>query len=171
MDSFAEQIVPQDMDVKRTVIVCLTVILALALNILTLFFFPYAVILTLAGGGYLAWRIIASQSWEVEYSVTNGDIDIDRIIGKSRRKRLVQVRGEKIESLLPATPQRVSAAYDRVVMAARSAQRATWCFTYHSKKNGKTLVLFEPDEDVWDALCSGLSPLVRREAEKEKQAL
>ncbi len=104
--------------------------------------------------------------WEVEYSVTNGNIDIDRIVGKSRRKRLVQVRGEKIESLLPVTAERLSAAYDRVVMAANSPQSATWCFTYHSRKNGRTLVLFEPDDRVFAVLRGGLPRLVQMETDR-----
>ena len=47
-------------------------------------------------------------------------------------------------------------------MAATSPDaQGVWCFTYHSKKNGNTLVIFEPEDRVINALKGGLSKLLQ----------
>ena len=166
MDTFVEQIVKQKLDAGRLMRIVGVAAAALLINILAVIFLPMVIILTLAAGGFGVWWVAASQSWEVEYSVTNGDIDIDRIISKSRRKRLVRVSGNKIESLLPVTPESRTRSYDRVVMAASSPQAATWYFTYHSKQGGHTIVFFEPEEKVLEALRRGLPRLVQIETDR-----
>ncbi len=166
MDTFVEQIVKQKLDTGRLMRVVGVTAAALLINVLAALFFPFALILTLAAGAFGVWWVTSSQSWEVEYSVTNGDIDIDRIISKSRRERLVRVSGDKIESLLPVTAESRARRYDRVVMAASSPRAATWCFTYHSKKGGHTIVFFEPEERLLAALRRGLPRLVQIETDR-----
>ncbi len=165
MDSFCEQIIKQKMDTKRLLIVvgvtaAAVAVCALSAMLMMWLFLPVAVLC-----GYGVYWVASSQSWEVEYAVTNGDIDIDRIVARRSRECIVRVRGEKIESLLPVTADTMNKRYDRVVMAARSPQTATWCFTYHSKK-GSTIVLFEPNDEVLRALRGGLSRLVQIETDR-----
>ena len=74
--------------------------------------------LLLAGMGYGLWWLLTSLNIEYEYSVTNGDIDIDQITAKRKRKRIVSVSGAKIESLEPFNQQEYVARFDRRVIAA-----------------------------------------------------
>ena len=114
------------------------------------------------------WYIIGSQNIEYEYCVTNGDIDVDCIIARRKRKRIVSVSGRKVESLLPYDANKGTAGYQRVVVAAPSLQESgLWCFTYHSKKNGHTLVVFQPDDRVKDSFYEGLPKLVQLDWDKE----
>ena len=160
MDTFVEQIVAKKKGGKEYGIIFLVILAALVLTAALFLLFPPLMVLVV-GIGYGAWWLITSQNVEYEYSVTNGDIDIDQIIAQRKRKRIVSVSGSKIESLVPYNAaEYANRHFDRTVMAAPSMEAATWCFTYHSKKNGHTLVVFSPEERVLNALKSGLTKLV-----------
>lgn len=53
-----------------------------------------------AGVIYFAYKSTASFNIEFEYSVTNGVIDIDKIINKSSRKRLFSFECKQIEKIV-----------------------------------------------------------------------
>lgn len=168
MDVFVEQLVARRRGKREFFLVfalTLAGILLVAASILYLFSLA-AVVLVLVCYGW--WWCVKMMGEEYEYSVTNGDIDIDRIRGRSRRLRLVSVRGDKIESLAPHKSGDSLAAFDRVVWCVSGKpDTAQWRFTYHSKKNGHTAVIFEPDERVLASLVDGLPYLLQREVRKE----
>ncbi|MBQ9859309.1 MAG: hypothetical protein IJO76_01350 [Clostridia bacterium] len=177
MDTFIEQIVQKKKDASEWSVI-VGVVIALLLICCLLFLFSGLVFVTvltpfiLIGAGYGGWYLLTSQNKEFEYCVTNGDIDIDCIIARRRRKRLVSVAGRKVESLLPYDAAKSTAGFQRVVMAAPSLQeQGLWCFTYHSKKNGHTLVVFQPDKRVLSALYSGVGKLVQMDAQRAAQTL
>lgn len=167
MDTFVEQIVAKKKGGKEIGIIVLVILAAVLLSaVLVLYLGPMFLIL-LIGIGYGAWFLITNQNVEFEYSVTNGDIDIDQITAQRKRKRIVSVSGSKIESMEPyREAEFANRHFDRTVMAAPSLQEATWCFSYRSKKNGHTLVVFSPEERVLEALKSGLSTLLQLELKK-----
>lgn len=172
MDAFFEQIVVK----KKTALDWLIILLSLLGGILVIgavfVFIRSLVVAALFGVGYGVWWLISNRNIEYEYCVTNGDIDIDCIIDKRKRKRIVAVAGRKLESLLPYDPARSTAGYQRVVVAAPSANaEGLWGFTYHSKKNGHTLVVFQPEERVLNALYGGLPRLVQMDTAKAAREL
>ncbi len=171
-DIFVEQIIRKQKTSKEYAIMAgviaggLVLILLVMMIPLLRFFLAFII----CGVGYGVWWMIISQNIEYEYSVTNGDIDIDQIIGKRRRRRVVSVGGSKIESF-----GRYSSAafagrkFDREVMAAPSPDAdGVYYFTYHSKKNGHTVVLFQPDERVRAALVKGLPNLLQIEYRRQE---
>ena len=167
MDTFNEQIVKKKKTAGEYAIIVATVLGLLVLVVLMLFI-PLLMILV-AAAGFGAYYLITAQSKEFEYSVTNGDIDIDTIIGRRKRKRIVSVTGKKVERLLPFEGGRFREAdYQRVVMAAPSMNEPElWYFTYHSKKNGHTLVIFQPDERVLAAFRDSLPKLLQLEVNRK----
>ena len=177
MDSFCEQILKKKKGALEWAIIIGTLLLALVLVFL-MFIALYAnnaisgmFILLLAGIIYGAWWLITTQNVEFEYCVTNGDIDIDQITARRKRKRLVAVSGRKIQSLLPYDPTAPVGKYDRRVMVAPSLKEdGLWCFTYHSKKNGNTFVVFRPDMRVLCALYAGLPKLVQMDTDRAARA-
>ena len=173
MDTFVEQIVVRKKGAKEYAII-FGLLFAAALLILVLSFFVFSAfgfiaLLLIMGVGYGTWWLITSQNKEFEYSVTNGDIDIDEIIARRKRKRAVSVAGEKIETLESYSDDAFAARhFDRRVIAAPSTKEdGLWCFSYHSKKNGHTLVVFQPEKRVLDALLVGLPSLLQREVKKQ----
>ena len=148
---------------------------ALALLAAALLFVPYIrmlVVFVLVGIIYGAWWLITTQNIEYEYCVTNGDIDVDQITARRKRKRLVSVSGRKIQSLLPFDSTAPMGKYQRVVMVAPSlTAEGLWCFTYHSKKNGNTFVVFQPNERVLRELYAGLPKLVQMDTDRAARGL
>lgn len=178
MDTFIEQIVQKKKDGKEWAIIVGVIMAALVLLFLCLLFWVYVSFLlpfVVLGVGYGVYYFVSAQSKEFEYCVTNGDIDIDLIIARRRRKRQVSVSGRKVEALLPFDASMSLNGYQRVVVAAPSTQEeGLWYFSYHSKKNGNTLVVFQPDQRVLNALYGGLQKLVQmdtRRAANEKGIL
>ncbi len=156
------------MDAKRILIIAATVCGVIAVCAVVMIFFPWLFMPVAALSGFGIYWIASMQNWEVEYAVTNGEIDIDRIVARRERKKLVRVRGEKIEWLLPVEKIPTSKRFDRVVMAARARSTATWSFAYQGKM-GSTLVLFEPNDAVLDALSKGLSRTVQIETDRARR--
>lgn len=159
MDHYVEQLVRVKKGAREWGLTAL-ILLAAAAVAVACFWFMYILsmlsLLLTAGAVYGAYWLISGLSVEMEYCVTNGDIDIDRIVAKRKRKRVVSVRGGKILSLEPFNGT-IPAGFDRTVMAASSPDAAgCWRFTYHSKKNGSTQVIFEPTEALLDELIGGL---------------
>lgn len=175
MDSFAEQLISKKKtgaDYAILFAVTLGAVLAVYFSIYVFLVVPPIGILLIGGIGWLAWYGITSLNVEYEYAVTNGDIDIDQIVGKRKRKRLVSVPHTRIESLFPYSEAALTGKkFDRTVMVASSKNTATWCFTYRSKRSGHTLVMFEPNERVFTELFSGLPRLLQMEVEKAGVAL
>ena len=164
MDFFVEQLIKEKRGIRYFLLVFGLSVAALLLITAAVLWLPLMLLaFAVVGIGY-GWHWATTMLiTEYEYCVTNGDIDVDRIRGRSRRLRLVSVRGDKIESLAPYTAQTDLSRFDRVVRCLSGEETTRWYFTYHSKKNGHTAVVFEPDARVLHALVGGLSPLLRRE--------
>lgn len=174
MDTFIEQIIQKKKSGKEYAIIFGVIVLGLVLIVASWMFIPIFSVFVVAGVGFGGWYLITEQSKEFEYSVTNGSIDVDMIIARRRRKRVVSVSGSKLEALLPYDPSHPvnAGAYQRIVMAAPSdREEGLWYFTYHSKKNGHTMVIFQPEQRVLQALYSGLNKLVQMDSSRAAREL
>ena len=162
MDSFVEQIVVKKKTFTDYLAIVGTVLLAIVLMVACwLFLTPFFLAVAFAGG-FGIWWMVVNRSYEYEYCITNGDVDVDKIIGKRKRERVVSVVGRKVEKLMPYETGMDLSRFQRFVMAAPSLkEEGLWYFTYHSKKNGNTCVVFQPDERVLKALYGGLQKLVQ----------
>lgn len=169
MDSFCEQIVQKKKGAKEWAVI--TAVILGGLVLLALGFLLNLLIIALVVVGYGAWWLITTQNIEYEYCVTDLDVDIsidvDRITARRKRKRLVSVSGRKIESLQPYDPAAPMGKYQRIVTVAPSlTAEGLWYFTYHSKKNGHTFVVFQPNERVLHTLYAGLPKLVQMDTDR-----
>ena len=162
MDSFFEQIVKKKKGAAEWAIIVSVIVAAAVLLLLALRFLGSLIIIAAVGILYGAWWLATTQNVEFEYCVTNGDIDVDKIIARRKRVRLVSVAGRKIRALAPYDPQKPLGKFQRTVMVAPSLNEdGLWYFTYHSKKNGDTLVIFMPDDRVLSAFYEGLPKLIQ----------
>lgn len=162
MDTFFEQIVKQKKGAKEWAIITGVMAAASVLLCLALMYLGSLIIIAVVGIGYGAWWLSTTQNVEFEYCVTNGDIDVDKIIARRKRVRLVSVAGRKIRALAPYDPEKPLGKFQRTVVVAPSLkEEGLWYFTYHSKKNGDTLVIFMPDDRVLGAFYDGLPKLVQ----------
>lgn len=101
MDFHVEQLVTKKKNVtdyfKIAGICFVTVVLwmAICLFVMRLSSFLASVLLVIVGWG--AFRIVQNLSIEYEYEMTNYYLDIDKIMGKARRKRIVSVDFHSID--------------------------------------------------------------------------
>ena len=104
MDTFVEQIIVKKKGPKEIAIITGTILLVVILVFVLFLFLNYFSLVIDMLLIYGAWWLITGQNVEYEYSVTNGDIDIDQIIAQRKRKRVVSVAGSKIETAGPYNP-------------------------------------------------------------------
>lgn len=155
MDIFMEKIVPKRKDAKDKLIVAVIVFLTSIITLAVLMIkIPLISDLGLsifiaAGLIYLAFRLITSRNVEFEYIVTNGDLDIDKIISKRKRKRIFSASCKDFDIVARTKSnsfsQSVQALKNRID-ASSSPSSPDAFFVTLNYKGEKTLLIFEPDE-------------------------
>ena len=105
---------------------------------------------------YSVYYVISSRSLEFEYSITNGDIAVDKIINRRNRKRLTSFDAKAIEEMGKYTEnaQKLKGKrVDKTIFAAETDDgKDAWYIIAKSRKTGLTLLVFSPDERCIDAI-------------------
>jgi hypothetical protein len=153
MDIFVEQIVKKKFGTKDYLIIAAVIIGALVL-ILASFLIPSITVLVMIGVIFGAYYLISARNVEFEYSVTNGDITIDKIINRRSRKRVISVDAHDIEDMGKFRPEIVKNknGYTPYYTAQAESGENSWYFCAHTTKYGNVLVVFDPNERVLEAI-------------------
>lgn len=160
-DVFVEQLIKKKPTLKDTLIKCLILLAGITLCIVSFmfvfskFFGPFAMLVSV-GAIYFTWVFITSMNLEYEYIYTNGEIDVDRIAGKRKRKRITTVKITSFESFEKYDHEKYkNNKYDVRIMACTDiADPDTYCATYHGKENKSCLLVFTPNEKILASLNS-----------------
>lgn len=108
-----------------------------------------------AGIIYLGWLGITSINIEYEYSVTNGAVDIDKIINKRKRKRVIAFKVSETEIIAPVNaPEHAgifNSEFAKVIDASTRKNPETLYFAVVLTDAGRTKVLFNPPEKMIEA--------------------
>ena len=179
--TFTEQLIRKQKTAKEWIVIALIWFGAFVISVGLLL---WALAVSTQGGGSMmllmamvvvcgiCWGAIwltGTQTVEYEYSVFEGELSVDKIVGKRKRTRVVQVAPSKIEQLSPiAARAGETDRYDRVLMAAPTEAEATWYVTYRSKKYGHTMVLFAPCEELWQTLYDGQTRAVQVACDRKR---
>ncbi|MBQ5911426.1 MAG: hypothetical protein IIW94_05405 [Clostridia bacterium] len=101
MDTFFEQIIKIKLTGKVkaiiTAIIAVDALLVCVLFYLSLYLAPTIMLLVIAAAIYGGYKLISLLSIEYEYIYTNGDLDVDKIVAKSNRKRIVSIKCSEVE--------------------------------------------------------------------------
>lgn len=152
MDTFVEQIVVIKKTAKTWVAYFGIAVTAIIIMAAAFMFLPAISIVVAALTLYGAYKLYSMLSVEYEYIITNSTIDIDKIIAKSSRKRIISFdltavqRIEKYNGKLP-----VDAPKD-CFWACNSNDENIFVVFY--KEEGKTqkAFVFAPNERTRDAI-------------------
>lgn len=101
MDVFFEQLVKIKSTPKSKLLMYGSLILAAALAVLMFWFsniYPILIV-GIVALGYGEWKLLSLFYKEYEYINTNGAFDVDCIIGKSNRKRIISFECEGIQRI------------------------------------------------------------------------
>ncbi len=175
MDRFSEQLVKKIPTGRDMLIRGLYVAAAIVLLFLIVFFVAgFGLIIpavALAAGVIwgLVW-LLQGSSVEYEYIVTNDDLDIDKIIGRRKRKRLITVSLKSASSVEPYDSGKEIDS-DVVVMAHDESGEDMYCLLSKSEKNGVVAVIFNPDDRTLYNMIGGFSPAVKNTYSKKYEKL
>ena len=159
-DVFKEQIVKRKPTFKDTAIrVCLIVLVILIFFISLMLLQAFAVIIT-AAAGFGAFFLMSFLSVEYEYVFTNGELDIDAIYNRSRRKRLFTAKVNDFELMAHIDDKAHEGAFNNVQetrdYSSGSPGPDTYvCLTNYNSK--KIKLILEPNEKMLKAIAGTIS--------------
>ncbi len=112
--------------------------------------------MTLIGAGWGLLILFRRMNLEFEYIVTNGEMDVDKIMGRTTRKRLLTVDCRTFDILAPYkeeyrneyTSQTIA---NRIDVSSHPQAPGRWFAVFHAKDGVRTLLIFEPNEKILDA--------------------
>lgn len=157
-DTFVEELVVRRNSVLNLLAMMGMVLAALLLAGVSFIFlsglFP-AILAILVCGVYLG---IKFQGVEYEYSFTNGDFDVDKIMAKRKRKSLVEINQKQIKVMAPYTAEYESETKEynvsSVIDASAHKNAANRWFMIYEDKDGKYVFLvFQPSKRFREAMA------------------
>ena len=168
MDNYCEYIVKRKNVGKDLAVQLLTVVAAIVAFMLLMtvaFTYPSVMPITFAlacGALYGGYYLLTSQSVEYEYIVTNGEMDVDKIIARRKRKRLVTVKARTFEAFGTYKPaEHANAQYTNRIYACGNINATdNYYAVMNHAKLGRTLLVFSPN----DRILSALKPYISRQA-------
>lgn len=164
MDTYSEQLVSRPSsgaDKAKKILISLgAILIASLLMYLSIIFSVYSLILlvfgVLGGGVYLT----SNMDVEYEYIVTNSEIDIDKIIGKRKRKRMITIDLTKTEDFA-AYPPADDISADATVHATTGFEKNAAYLTAQHSTYGKVMLIFNPNEKTREAIMQEIPNQLR----------
>ena len=155
MDTFMEKLVTR----KKTLtdhLITIGAVIGSALLILLALSIPILIQLGLslvlaAVAAYLGYRVITSRNIEYEYIVTNGDLDIDMIVSKRKRKRIFSANCKEFDIVSPVKSSHFDQSVQSIknrIDASSSIDSPDAYFITLNYNGERTLVIFEPTEKM-----------------------
>ena len=154
MDVFLEQIIKKKASGIDYLIYLGVIVAAIILLLASMIFIHTLSAMVRAGAMFGAYYLITMRDLEYEYSFTNGDLTVDKIIHRRSRKRLISFDVHTVEEMGKYDPQK-HAARDyskRLIVSQYADGRDSWYMTFRHSKFGNTLLVFTPDEKILAAV-------------------
>lgn len=156
MDVFVEKIVTKKKGIEDTLISA-GIVLGCILGIIIVFSIPVLSTLGIffaAAFMYFGYVFISARNVEFEYAVTNGDLDIDKIVSRRKRKRLFSASCKNFEVVAKVKSehfnQQINSIANRVIAVSTMDSPDIYFITL-DYKGQRTVVFFEPDKRMLDA--------------------
>ncbi|MBR7071942.1 MAG: hypothetical protein IKI29_07285 [Clostridia bacterium] len=121
--------------------------------------------LLIAGVLYGAFKLSTRLSIEYEYIVTNGTMDIDKIIAKSSRKRQLSFELSAVERLERYHPDAKPVGnFSKTVIACDENDPDAFFMVVSEEKKGTRLLVFAPEERMQQAIVKSLPKYIANHA-------
>lgn len=154
-DVFFEQIV----QIKKTgkafagiIGIWLLAFVLIAFLLLTFILGPFTIILC-CGLGYGAFWLSSKLNVEFEYIITNGTLDIDKIINKSSRKRILSLELSQVTRLEKYNPAAVTNINEKEIVFACNRQDEDAYFITAERTGKKSAnLVFAPNVKLQSAI-------------------
>ena len=178
MDSYVEQIVAHKKTGKDLIISIIMILSVLGIvaigflfGILINFYFVIVGFFLAAFDIYFCWYVITGRNVEYEYTVTNNNLQIDKIMAKRRRKEILSIDINRIEGMDTVEENRLSDAKCNKVMHLGTdiSDTSQHRFIVLTNKYGRIMVIFAPNEKIMTSLKMYLKPEVKIEMLKSRK--
>ncbi|MDR1755006.1 MAG: DUF6106 family protein, partial [Eubacterium sp.] len=154
MDNFVEYIIkrkPSAFDIAlKILIVAIGSVLAVFFLYLTVYM-SGLMLLGACGSIYIMTFLFKNMSVEYEYIITNNEMDIDKIMGQSKRKRLCTLKLSSINGFGPYVPEIIQEV-NTTVDAGDGLGVNLWYLYFDHDKHGKSLLLISPNDKILFAI-------------------
>ena len=165
MDRFSEQLIPKASTGKDMFLRGVYVAAALAvIAVLVIFFLGMGIvtIAVIAGVIWLLVWLLQGTTVEYEYIVTNDDLDVDKITGKRKRRRMITVSLKTVTELGEYESGKDLHA-DVTVVAQDDTGEGMYYIIAKTKKYGDLAVVFNPNAQTLYNMIGGFAPSVRNQ--------
>ena len=172
MDNFAEQLVKRSETsadkAKRLILIIVgvffTVVIAgLAVLQLTKPIFAMLGLILAAVAGYGTYFAVQGSYVEYEYTFTNGELDVDKIVAKKKRTAMVSTDIKKFTAFGKYTDGMDESEDMTVVSASDNIASHEYYADFQHEEYGLTRLIFAPDERILDNIKKSLPPQLKRE--------
>ncbi len=171
MEGFTECLVqrsPTTQDrLKRYLLMAASAVVVVILAMAT-FYFPFFAafsVVILAGVIYACYLLLSRLYVEYEYIITGGEIDVDKITGRSKRKRLLTADIRTFESFQPYADSDKSAGGATVVEVCTSLDDPdNYCATFRHERLGDVYLIFTPNQACLELIAASLPAQLRAKA-------
>lgn len=170
MDTFFEQIISIKKNGKTIAAVLGIWFLALLLCFLAFMFSGYIgsiFVFLIAGIIYGAFKLSGLFNLEYEYIITNGTMDVDKIVNKQNRKRLLSFELSGVSRLEKYTPHCLNSINAKNVVFACDPNDDNAYLMVAEKEGGKTnYLVFSPNEKIKSAVVKFVPKFISNSAFK-----
>jgi len=146
-----EKIVTKKKDIKDYLIITAIIIGSIVLSMVVLTYLADMGLLFIAGILYLAYLLLTTQNIEYEYAVTNGDLDIDKIVAQRKRVRVFSANCKTFEVVAKLKSDHFTPQYKgfkkQIDCTSFKEAEGVW-FIVLNYKNEQTVVYFEPTDKM-----------------------
>jgi len=107
---------------------------------------------------------------EFEYSFISGDVDIDKILGKRKRKQVLSCSCRDIKLMEPCGSRKIEGNFSNTLDASVSVNSENrWYFICEVADGSRTLVYFNPSKRMQDAFKQYLGPKMKQQISGETE--
>lgn len=165
MDRFSEQLIekiPDGRDRLKRALILIGEVVLLGLLAFICMIIPAVIIVCFVaalGSLFLLKFLMESTMYEYEYIVTNDDLDIDKIVGRRSRKRLITISLRTVKEMGRYDGSELKA--DVTVVAQDGTGEGLFYLIADTEKHGTVALLFNPDERTAMNIVGGFEPKLK----------
>ncbi|MEE0676114.1 MAG: hypothetical protein U0L58_05200 [Ruminococcus sp.] len=162
MEGFIEQVVKRVNKPKQLIIKIVAVLLlitvplgvALLAPVVGIPYLIYVGFFIFIGGIYAVWYVFSQQKVDFEYSVTDDELSVAKIISLRKRKNLCKVKIRDIERLDKGEKTIEGLRISKTFEAAHDIDKESENFyaVFNSAAYGKSVLIFSPNEEILQAM-------------------
>ncbi len=164
MDNISEQLVPRistGSDKAKKILVSLgAIVVASVIMWLAIVFGIYSLVIVVVFVLYGGVWLVSNMNVEYEYIITNNEMDIDKIIGRRKRKRMITINLGSAEEFSPYTSS-PDVNVDATVRASSGSEKNAHYLIAQHFSYGKVMLIFNPNEKTREAIMQEIPSSLR----------